>query len=45
MYKINDKLAIYGFNGNARNTNPEMRYCNQEIGEIDGFKDCRRKVC
>jgi Dual specificity phosphatase, catalytic domain len=38
MYKINDKLAIYGFNGNARNTNPEMRYCNQEIGEIDGFK-------
>ena len=38
MYKILDKLAVHGFNGDAKLTNLDMKYVDAEFGHIDGFK-------
>jgi protein-tyrosine phosphatase len=38
MYKILDKLAVHGFNGDARITNLDTKYVDAEFGYIDGFK-------
>lgn len=37
MFKINDRLATHGFEGNARVTNLEMKYCDLEKGHIEDF--------